>query len=278
MAIRKAFALGVLCCLLVSRASAEHVRAELLANTSGVQAGKPFWLGVRLTIDPGWHVYWKNPGDAGLPTRVTFTLPNGFSAGPLQFPTPHRFDQPGNIVAFGYENSLLLLTQVTPPANLPADFQGDFRAAVSWLVCSNVCIPGKQTVDLTLGSAAAASPANQELFDDWTGQIPVDAGEVADVRSKATETGECVISLIWRQGVPKSIDFLPGALENYNIYDTAVKSSGSGTLISFKVQALAGIAPPPTTLDAVVGYATQEGKWRGINVSLVLGSVSANNH
>src|ERR1700722_15895266 len=103
MAIRKAFALGVLCCLLVSRASAEHVRAELLANTSGVQAGKPFWLGVRLTIDPGWHVYWKNPGDAGLPTRVTFTLPNGFSAGPLRFPTPHRFDQPGNIVAFGYE-------------------------------------------------------------------------------------------------------------------------------------------------------------------------------
>ena len=125
-------------CLTAAPAPAAHVRAELLADVSALQPRKPFWLGVRLSIDPGWHVYWKNPGDAGLPTRVTFTLPDGFTAGPLQFPTPRRFLQPGNIVVFGYENSVLLLTKITPPANLPADFQGQFQANVSWLVCSDV--------------------------------------------------------------------------------------------------------------------------------------------
>ncbi len=109
-------------CVLTATASAAHVRTELLANVSSIQAGKPFWLGVRISIDPGWHVYWKNPGDAGLPTRVNFVLPDGFIAGPLQYPTPHRFDQPGNIVAFGYEDSVLLLARVMPPANLPEDF------------------------------------------------------------------------------------------------------------------------------------------------------------
>src|ERR1700722_3147986 len=104
MSSRAILSIALLVCGLAAQASAApHVQAELLANTSAIQPGKPFWLGVRLTIDPGWHVYWKNPGDAGLATRVKFTLPNGFSAGPLQFPTPHRFDQPGNIVAFGYE-------------------------------------------------------------------------------------------------------------------------------------------------------------------------------
>ncbi len=281
MATGRALALGVLCCLMAARASAAHVRAELLANVSSVQAGKPFWLGVRLSIDPGWHVYWKNPGDAGLPTRVAMTLPEGFSAGPLQFPTPHRYDQPGNIVAFGYEDSVLLLTRVTPPANLPADFQGEFRAAVSWLVCSNVCIPGKQTVDLTLGSAAGATPANRELFDDWIGQLPVDAGDcpdVADVRSRAENTGEYVIEITWRDRPADSVEFLPGILEDYNISNTKVSTVGKMTVIHFSVQPLAGTAPPPTTLHAVVGHISKEGKRRGVNVSLVLGPAGANNH
>jgi len=278
MTTRTSLAFGLLCCFIALRASAAHVRAELLANVSSVQAGKPFWLGVRLSIDPGWHVYWKNPGDAGLPTRVALTLPDGFSAEPLQFPTPHRFDQAGNIVAFGYEDSVLLLTRVTPPANLPADFQGEFRAAVSWLVCSNVCIPGKQTVDLTLGSATSASPASQELFDGWITQIPVDAGDQAEIRSKAQSTGECVIEITWRDGAPNSVDFLPGVLEDYNISSTLVKTNGNTTMISFRVQPLAGAAPAATTLQAVVGYVSKEGKWRGMNVSLVLGQAGGNNH
>src|ERR1700722_18633836 len=95
----------VLLCGWSLQAPAAHVKAELLADVSAIQPGKPFWLGVRLMIDPSWHVYWKNPGDSGLPTRVKLTVPDGFTAGAIQFPTPNRFQQPGNIIAFGYEDS-----------------------------------------------------------------------------------------------------------------------------------------------------------------------------
>ena len=111
---------------LTAQALAGHVQAELFADVSAIQPGKPFWLGVHITIDPGWHVYWKNPGDAGLPTSATLSLPDGFTAGPLEFPTPSRFEQPGDIVVFGYENSVMLLTQSDPSSQSSPRFSGTF--------------------------------------------------------------------------------------------------------------------------------------------------------
>src|ERR1700683_3237285 len=68
-----------------------HVQASFVADVTGVAAGKPFAVGVLLKIDPGWHIYWKNPGDAGLPTLVKWDLPSGYSVGDLSYPTPPRF-------------------------------------------------------------------------------------------------------------------------------------------------------------------------------------------
>lgn len=273
-----------MCCVLAAQASAQqaqHVRAELLADVSSVQAGKPFWLGVRLNIDPGWHVYWKNPGDAGLPTRVKFTVPDGFTVGPLQYPTPRRLDQPGNIVALAYEDSVLLLARVTPPANLPADFHGEFRAAISWLVCSQVCLPGKAAASLTLGASDSAQPANRELFDEWISQLPVnanDSADVAEVHSHADNKGECSIEIGWRARTPDSIEFIPGVLDDDNIGNTAIKTGPHTTVIGFTVHPLAGMSPPPTTLEAVVGYVDKDGRRRGVKISIALPSLTDNNH
>src|SRR5436309_1360323 len=96
------------------------VTAALLADVDSVKAGKPFTLGVLLKIKPGWHVYWKNPGDSGLPTRVTWKLPEGFTADELRFPIPTRFDPPGDIIGYGYHDELLLTATVTPTKNLDA--------------------------------------------------------------------------------------------------------------------------------------------------------------
>src|ERR1700728_141868 len=123
MTARRFWILGIVL-LMSATARAGHVQADLLSDVSAVQPGKPFWLGVRLKVDPGWHVYWKNPGDSGLPTRVKFSLPDGFTADALQFPAPQRLVLPGGIVCFGYENSVMLLAKITPPENLPADFRG----------------------------------------------------------------------------------------------------------------------------------------------------------
>lgn len=254
-----------------------HIRAQMLADVSAITPGRPFMLGVQLSIDPGWHVYWKNPGDAGLPTRVKYNVPDGFTVGPLLFPAPQRIEQPGNIVVLGYENSVLLLAQVTPPARLPEGFTGTFSAAVSWLVCSDVCIPGKTTLSLSLGTSASASGANSELFDATRAQLPVDVANSADVQSAKVNTaaGEnqskaVTITVQWKQAAPDNVQFIPGALDDYNISNTQVQSEGNRTQITFDVRPLAGINPPSATTQCVVAYNNKQGNRRGVNVTLVL--------
>jgi len=83
-------------------AGKDLVTATLLADVDSVKAGKTFNLGVLLKIKPGWHVYWKNPGDSGMATKVNWKLPQGFEAGELRFPVPTRFVQPGDVITFGY--------------------------------------------------------------------------------------------------------------------------------------------------------------------------------
>jgi DsbC/DsbD-like thiol-disulfide interchange protein len=266
--------------LIASEARAGHAYAELLANVSAIQAGKPFWLGVRLKMDDGWHVYWKNPGDAGLPTRVKFKLPDGFTAGPLQFPTPRPFAQPGNITIYGYEDSVMLLAQVTPPATLPADFQGQFSADVSWLVCAEQCIPGKATLNLTLGVSASAQPDNRELFDEWVGQLPVEASQTPEVASvNSTISGKtCTVTVDWAHAAAETVDFLPDSTDDFTIGAADVKSSQNSTVIAFTAQPLAGKNPGPTTLQVVLGYQNSAGKRRGIIIPVALPVESGNNN
>src|SRR5688500_219418 len=73
----------------------EHVKAQLLADVSAAKPGATFTLGVLLTLDPHWHVYWTNPGDSGRATSVKFQAPAGVTVGELRYPVPIRFDQPG---------------------------------------------------------------------------------------------------------------------------------------------------------------------------------------
>jgi DsbC/DsbD-like thiol-disulfide interchange protein len=251
-------------------ALAGHVQTELLTSVSSIELGKPFWLGIRLTIDPGWHIYWENAGDAGLPTRVKFSLPDGFSAGPVLYPTPSRFVAPGNITMFGYENSVMLMAKITPPANLSADFQGQFKAAVHWLVCSDVCILGNSNLSLALGASGRASPVNRDVFDDWLAQVPQSAaGNPEVVRVDSNGLGRESIEVVWSHPAPQA-DFFPEAIDDYNITDIRVSSSQDRTSITFTPQLLAGRHPGATTLSAVLGYNDQEGNRRGVILSVAL--------
>jgi DsbC/DsbD-like thiol-disulfide interchange protein len=115
----------VLFCLLTIAAHAQVfegktlVKASLLADTTAIVPGKPFEVGVLLEMAPGWHTYWEYPGDAGLPTSISWTLPEGFVAGPIQWPLPHRVLEPGDIEVYAYKDRVLLLTAIVAPAKIP---------------------------------------------------------------------------------------------------------------------------------------------------------------
>ena len=90
------------------------VKAELVAETVSLAPGSTLWVDLHLRIKPGWHVYWRNPGDSGLPTAIEWRLPSGFSAGSILWPVPEHFVQSG-IGNYGYAGSADLLVPITVP-------------------------------------------------------------------------------------------------------------------------------------------------------------------
>jgi thiol:disulfide interchange protein len=141
------------------------VKASLVADTTAVEPGKPLRVGVRMVMEPGWHTYWKDPGDSGLATAVDWKLPKGFSAGDLGWPAPLQVIEPGNIKANAYVGETMLTTVITPSKKI-SEKQITIRARVDWLVCEKICLPGGAEVELTL-PVGTASPANEALFKKY---------------------------------------------------------------------------------------------------------------
>ena len=85
----------------------DHVEAELIAERTAIEPGKPVHVGLRLKMDNEWHTYWRNPGDTGLPTTIAWKLPKGFAAGDIEWPAPHRIDI-ATLANYGYGNEIVL--------------------------------------------------------------------------------------------------------------------------------------------------------------------------
>ncbi len=159
--------------LAATEAQTSHVTASLIANTTTVASGIPFMLGVVLTMEPGWHTYYRESGEAGMPTRIEWVLPSGFKAGPLRWKPPERFNDSG-IITYGYKGSTVLAAEVTPPGALSAGHTLKFQAKVKWLACKEACIPGKAQVLLTLPVGTRLQPHNTTAFSNvgYDGPLP----------------------------------------------------------------------------------------------------------
>ncbi|WP_240652727.1 protein-disulfide reductase DsbD family protein [Rheinheimera riviphila] len=141
-----------------------HLKAELVSEYRQLQPGQTVTLALNTQHEPHWHSYWLNPGDSGLATTINWQLPEGVSAGAIQWPTPKLIKVPP-LVNYGYEDQSILLTDL----QIPADFTGEslvIVATVDWLVCQEICIPATASFSLTLPVAANAevSTAASALF------------------------------------------------------------------------------------------------------------------
>lgn len=140
------------------------VKAELIAKENSIQPGRPFWVAVKLEMQQGWDTYWMNPGDAGFPTQIAWELPKGFTAGPIHWPYPERFDN-DSLVAFGYTEKTLLLTEITPPSSLKEGETITLVADVNWLACNDSCVPGSAHLVLDLPVSPLLSENNAYSTD-----------------------------------------------------------------------------------------------------------------
>jgi thiol:disulfide interchange protein/DsbC/DsbD-like thiol-disulfide interchange protein len=142
----------------------DHVEAELVASTTEWDPAVPLQLALRLKHDPHWHTYWRNAGDSGLPTQLTWTLPTGASAGPIEWPLPTRIGI-ANLANYGYEGDLLLPVTITalPAASANRVTPVRFQVQAQWLVCREVCIPGEALLALDLPTVVTGSSKNKAL-------------------------------------------------------------------------------------------------------------------
>ena len=155
----------------------DAVVAELVSAQTAVVAGRPARLGLRLRHDSHWHTYWENPGDSGLPTRISWKLSSGaaLTASEIRWPTPDRLAV-GPLASFGYEGDLLLMQTVEIPADTKPGESIDLIAQAEWLVCREVCIPGQASLLLRLPvvppTESIQASADLPLFEAAERRLP----------------------------------------------------------------------------------------------------------
>ena len=201
------------------------VEAALVADTTAIVPGQPFRLGLLLRMAPGWHTYWENPGDSGLPTTFDPKLPDKFAVGPVVWPLPKRIVEPGDIQVYAYKGEVLLVRTITPPAEIDAP-EITIDAKSTWLVCEAICIPGKAEVQLKLPVAATAEPANADLFASFGRSVPSSEPPPFEITWTSTPTG-------WNLGIRNAnsagrADFLPFADEKHPVGHTAARDLVGG--------------------------------------------------
>lgn len=233
-------------------ATAAHATVDLIADRADGTA--PFSVALRFRLDPGWHIYWRNPGDSGGPPSVRWAdKPAGWSPGEIEWPAPERFST-GPIVNYGYSGTVVLPVPValagtrSAPSAAPRELVGE----VKWIACQEICVPGKATLRL----AWPLAPAEQSAVGDWQAAI---AGARARVPARApagwratarVADGNLVLS-IRTDGKAEKGTFFPvdqGVLDESA--PQKVDVAGWETRVTQKTSAL--LTTPPRTLRGVI--------------------------
>jgi thiol:disulfide interchange protein DsbD len=137
-----------------------HVEAELVAERTSAAPGAAATIALRTKMAEGWHIYWRNPGDSGLPPKLEWTLPEGVRVGPIQWTYPDAIPV-GPLVNYGYKGEVFHLLDVEVPATAVPGSRLDLRARAEWLVCRETCIPEEGVVALSIPVAAAPGDASR---------------------------------------------------------------------------------------------------------------------
>jgi len=154
--------------------SRPKVRARLLVDSEVVEPAGSLRVGVLFDLEPRWHMYWRNPGQSGLPTEVAWYV-NGVDIGPLRWPAPRVFSEAeGSITTYGYEDRVLLWSRAVVRPGVAG--QVVLRAETKFLVCRIQCVPGEISLERTVrvGSPARTAAAEElELFGIWEERLPI---------------------------------------------------------------------------------------------------------
>jgi thiol:disulfide interchange protein DsbD len=235
-----------------------QLRADLVAEHVALKAGATQTLGLRLRHEPHWHSYWINPGDSGLPTTLTWSVPAGWSVDEIAWPAPTRFEVDG-LYNFGYEGELVLPLTIT----VPADAAGTVRleALAKWLACREICVPGRATLSLELPIAASAPAVDARratLFARARASLP----QSASWQGEARVVGERIEVELHGTDLPDAAG-LDAFIEQRRVADhrvPVIRRDGDVLLVGFGRSDYFGT--PPASIGLVLTQASTQRAWR----------------
>jgi DsbC/DsbD-like thiol-disulfide interchange protein len=245
-------AIGLAAAALASAQTApSHATVSLVSEESALKPGAASWVGVLFDLEPGWHIYWVNPGDAGDPPRLRWELPPGFRANDIQWPVPVRLVL-GPIIDYGYEGRVLLALPIDVPASYKAGTPVTLATEVRYVICREVCIPARTKVSVSMPTADATAPtpaARRELFTTararWPKPVP------ASWKVAATNSGSDLTVTLRTGSSESKATFFPLDIDQIdNAAPQAAKATPDG--VQLTLRRADPDAPPPAAVKGVV--------------------------
>ena len=269
---RAGILLSLFFCLVALAARAAHTEASLVLSDDTAKPGDTVWAGVDLKMEPGWHTYWKNSGDAGMPTTIAWQLPSGVTAGDIHWPLPEKLP-PAEVTTYGYNDETMLLVPLKIGANVPSG-PITLTANLTWLECKDVCIPVKTSVQATLniGSETKAS-ANAGAIEAWKAKTPETSADwevnVWWETSTNGDTRPLIIGGVQPPTAPRlkteAADFFPGASDDFEIQPATEELSQQAMGFELRKQVKKFSGDWPKEISGVMAV-KQNGHWSGFEI------------
>ena len=149
---------------------ASDSRIEILTESTSITPGDELLIGFKFTLNPGWHTYWENPGDAGEGASIKWNLPNDVSASEILWPGPQRIPvEP--LMTFGYEDEVVLLTKIYTSETTIVPL--NLNALVSWYTCKEICIPQEAEVSIPIKLGNKTPSVSKAILDQTLEEVPI---------------------------------------------------------------------------------------------------------
>ena len=234
------------------REQPEPIDIELVADAASVGPGDDFILATRFVIQPGWHIYWINPGEAGLATEVDMAGPAGFVIGELRYPGPSRFESPGPVVSYGYAG-VAALSAVVQVADHAGDGPYEFLASASWLACKDACIRGRADATLVIPRGPRAPAAHSNLADH-AASLPRALDELGALIQWRDDGGQ--LELVIEIPGASAVELFPTEDHELTISGTAAIPAADGAILRVAYERAPTVARGvlAVTRDGAVSY------------------------
>ena len=240
------------------------VKGAVFSDRSAVSVGDTIRVGIKLQIEPGWHIYWKVSGDAGLPTEIDWNLPTGFKVGAAKWPLPKKFTEQESLVVYGYEDEVIIICDVLADAPDTEASAFDIKVLVNWLICKEVCIPGEGFYQLTL-PAGVGVPQNSDIFENDLYEWISESADKIDLTSELISIAPSFQAIVPydSESGRNWVDFFP--LESAVGGVKTKPGRGGGLLIEWA--SISGKLDQQ--LSGILVYGMEEGKRGGVEATLL---------